>query len=444
VRASHDLSRVTTTFDESNLVPNAGLLPAAVLAQRIDLPGLIDDRLKLAEHAASSGTKALTVIGSMLAGGDSIDDVAVLRAGATGSLFDGTRAPSTIGTWLRAHEWSNVRQLDAVSRELLARLWAAGAGPADRGSPLTIDLDSTIVEVHGRAKQGAAFGYTRVRGYHPQLATCAQTGQVLMSRLRGGSAGAARGAASFLTETVSRVRAAGATGQLTVRADSAFYAKTMLWAAAKFDVRFSVTARQDRRIRAAIESIPDQAWQPIPYWLSTPEVSGADVAETAYTCFAGDKRHARTVRLVVRRVRPTPGSQLALFTTWDYHAFVTDRDGDVLGIEADHRRHAVVEQRIAELKSAGLAHLPSGNFMANAAWLALAVMAHNLGRAVGRLAGPDLENATAATLRRKVFTMPGRLTRSGRRRRLRLPESWPWAVAITTVLDAITTIPMRC
>lgn len=444
MRASHDLSRVTTTFDESNLVPNAGLLPAAVLAQRIDLPGLIDERLKLAAHAANSGTKALTVIGSMLAGGDSIDDVAVLRAGATGSLFDRTRAPSTIGTWLRAHKWSNVRQLDAVSRELLARLWAAGAGPADLAAPLTIDLDSTIVAVHGRAKQGAAFGYTKVRGYHPQLATCAQTGQVLMSRLRGGSAGAARGAASFLTETISRVRAAGATGQLTVRADSAFYSKTVLSTAAKFDVQFSITARQDKRIRAAIEAIPDDAWQPIPYWLSTPEVSGADVAETAYTCFAGDKRHARTVRLVVRRVRPTPGSQLALFTTWDYHAFVTDRDGDVLDIEADHRRHAVVEQRIAELKSAGLAHLPSGNFMANAAWLALAVMAHNLGRALGRLAGPDLTDATAATLRRKVFTMPGRLVHSGRRRRLRLPESWPWAVAITTALDRIIQIPMRC
>jgi hypothetical protein len=444
VRASHDLSRVTTTFDESNLVPNAGLLPAAVLAQRIDLPGLIDERLKLAQHAANSGTKALTVIGSMLAGGDSIDDVAVLRAGATGSLFDGTRAPSTIGTWLRAHKWSNVRQLDAVSRELLARLWAAGAGPADLAAPLTIDLDSTIVEVHGRAKQGAAFGYTRVRGYHPQLATCAQTGQVLMSRLRGGSAGAARGAASFLTETVSRVRAAGATGQLTMRADSAFYSKTMLSTAAKFDVRFSITARQDKRIRAAIETIPDDAWQPIPYWLSTPEVSGADIAETAYSCLAGDTRHARTVRLVVRRVRPTPGSQLALFTTWDHHAFVTDRDGDVLEIEADHRRHAVVEQSIAELKSAGLAHLPSGNFMANAAWLALAVMAHNLGRAVGQLAGPDLNNATAATLRRKVFTMPGRLIHSGRRRRLGLPKSWPWAAAITTALNTITTIPMRC
>ena len=425
-------------------MPNAGLLPAAVLVQRIDLPGLIDERLKLAVHAANSGTKALTVIGAMLAGGDSIEDVTVIRAGAMRSLFDRTRAPSTIGTWLRAHKWSNVRQLDAVSRELLARLWAAGAGPADLAAPLTIDLDSTIVAVHGRAKQGAAFGYTKVRGYHPQLATCAQTGQVLMSRLRGGSAGAARGAASFLTETISRVRAAGATGQLTVRADSAFYSRTVLSTAAKFDVRFSVTARQDKRVRAAIEAIPEEAWQPIPYWLSTPEVSGADVAETAYTCFAGDQRHARAVRLVVRRVRPTPGSQLALFTAWDFHAFVTDRDGEVLELEADHRRHAVVEQRIAELKSAGLAHLPSGNFMANAAWLALAVMAHNLGRSLGRLAGPDLADATAATLRRKVFTMPGRLVHSGRRRRLRLPENWPWAVAITTALDRIIQIPMRC
>ncbi len=175
------------------------------------------------------------------------------------------------------------------------------AGPADLSSPLTIDVDSTVVEVHGRAKQGAAFGYTKVRGYHPQLATCAQTGQVLMSRLRGGSAGAARGAASFLTETVSRVRNAGASGQLTVRADSAFYFKTVLTTAAKFDVRFSVTARQDKRVRAAIDAIPESAWQPIPYWMSTPEVSGADIAETPFTVFASDKRHARQVRLVVRR-----------------------------------------------------------------------------------------------------------------------------------------------
>jgi hypothetical protein len=444
VRANHDLSRVSTTFDEKNLVPNAGLLPAAVLAQRLDLAGLVDRRLQLACHGANGGAKALTVIGSILAGGDSIDDTGVLRAGAASALFDGTRAPSTVGTWLRAHKWSNVRQLDAISRELLARLWAAGAGPTDLAAPLTIDLDSTIVQVHGRAKQGAAFGYTKVRGYHPQLATCAETGQVLMSRLRGGAAGAARGAKSFLTETVSRVRSAGATGPLTVRADSAFYSKAVLATAAKFDVRFSITARQDKRIRAAIEAIEESAWQPIPYWLSTPEVSGADIAETPFTVFAGDKRHARQVRLVVRRVRPTPGSQLALFTAWDYHAFITDRDLPLAELEADHRRHAIVEQTIAELKSAGLAHLPSGHFMANAAWLALTVMAHNLGRAVGILAGAELERATAATLRRKVFTMPGRLVHSGRRRHLRLPASWPWADAVSTALASIHAIPLRC
>jgi hypothetical protein len=200
--------------------------------------------------------------------------------------------------------------------------------------PLTIDIDSTIVEVQCRKKQGAAFGYTKVRGYHPQLATCAQTGQVLMSRLRGGSAGAARGAASFLTETISRVRNAGSTGQLTVRADSAFYSKTVLATASKFDVRFSITARQDKRVRSAIETIAEDAWQPIPYWLSTPEVSGADIAEIPFTVFASDKRHACQVRLVVRRVRPTPGSQLALFTTWDYHAFITDRTVPLAEVEA--------------------------------------------------------------------------------------------------------------
>lgn len=443
MQASHDLAGVLVSFDESNLVPCAGLFPAAVLAQRLGVAGLVDERLTLVRHGANSGIKAMTVIGSMLAGGDSIDDTAVLRSGALPRLFDLSRAPSTIGTWLRDFKWHNVRQLDAVSRELLARAWAAGAGPAKLSAPLTFDLDSTIVSVFGRGKQGADFGYTKVRGYHPQLATLAETGQVIFSRLRGGAAGAARGAKSFLTETISRIRAAGATGELTARADSAFYSKAVLGTARKFGVRFSITTRQDKRIRAAIDAIDESAWTPIPYWLSSPEVSGADVAETSYTCFAGT-RHAIDVRLIVRRVRPTPGSQLALFTSFDYHAFVTDRAGEMLELEADHRRHAVVEQSIAELKSAGLAHLPSAKFMANAAWLALAVLAHNLGRAVGLLAGGRLHRATASTLRRALFTMPGRLVTSGRRQRLRLPEHWPWANAITTALTAITAIPARC
>lgn len=265
-----------------------------------------------------------------------------------------------------------------------------------------------------------------------------------MCRLCGGSAGAARGAASFLTDAISRVRHAGATGELTLCADSAFYSKSVISTAVKFGVRSSITLRQDKRVRAAIAHIPEQAWRPIPYWLSTPEVSGADIAEIPYTVFAADRRHARQVRLVVRRVRPTPGSQLALFTTWHYHAFVTDRTLPLPEVEADHRRQGVVEQTIAELKSAGLAHLPSGRFMANAAWLALAVMAHNLGRAVGTLAGPDLHTATAATLRRKVVTMSGRLVHTGRRRHLRLPASWPWADPVQRSLTRIIAIPLRC
>lgn len=214
------------------------------------------------------------------------------------------------------------------------------------------------MQVHGRAEQGATFAYTKIRGYHLQLATCAHTEQVLLARLNGGSAGAARGAASLLTKTVSRVRNAGATGELTVRADSAFYAKNVIATAVKFDVRFSITARQDRNVRSAIEQIDEQAWQPIPYRLSTPE--GANIAETTFTFFAGDNKHARQVRLVVRRTRPPSGSQLALFTTSSSHAFITDRDLPLPEVEADHRRHAVVEQSIAELNSAGLAHLASG------------------------------------------------------------------------------------
>ena len=430
------------SFTETNLVPNAGLLPAAVLAQRIGLGGLVDERLQLAREGANSGAKALTVIGSMLAGGDSIDDTALLRAGAAAELFDDERAPSTIGSWLRAHKWSNVRQLDAVSRELLARLWAAGAGPADLSGPLTIDLDSSIVPVYGRGKQGAAFGYTKVRGYHPQFATCASTGMVLFSRLRGGSAGAARGAKSFLTETVSRVRGAGATGQLTVRADSAFYSRAVLGTAVKLGVEFSVTARQDKKIRAAIDAIDEAAWTPIPYWLSTPEVSGADVAETTYTAFSG--KDAITVRLVVRRVRPTPGSQLALFTTWDYHAFVTNRPGDVAGDRgrpppargrrATHRRAQERRSRaptVREVHGQRRLARPGGDGPQP-----------RTSRRPPRRPGPregHRDHPATADLHR-----PGTTGHSGRRRHLRLPAAWPWATAIEQALITIQAIPLRC
>jgi Transposase DDE domain group 1 len=268
VQASHGLSRVLVRFDEASLVSCAGLLPAAALTERIDLAGVIDQRLRLAREGANSGIKALPVIGSILVGGDSIDDTDLLRTGGNSRLFDRVRAPSTVGCWLRTFKWSNIRELHAVSRELLARLCGAGAGQADPAGPLSVDLDLTIMQVYGRGKQSADFGYPKVRSYHPQLATLAETGQVIFCRMHSGSAGAARKAKSFLTETVSRLRHAGATGQMRVRADSAFYSRAVITTACKLGVRFSITIRQDKKVRAAIESIPEEAWRPIPYWLS--------------------------------------------------------------------------------------------------------------------------------------------------------------------------------
>ena len=247
-----------------------------------------------------------------------------------------------------------------MSRELLAQAWATDAGPGD--GPLTIDLDSTVCETFGLCKEGAQrHNYAGQRGYHPILAVAAGTGDVLMARLRQGRANTVRGAAHFLRETVGRVRHAGATGQLTVRADSGFYAHAIVVVCRDKDVRFSITARQHPRLRNIIEAIPEGNWTPIPYWME----GAADVAETTYVPFES-KPDAATVRLIVRRVKPTPGSQLALFANYSYHAFITDRDGDTLYLEADHRRHAEIENAIRDLKyGVGLNHLPSGRFPAN-------------------------------------------------------------------------------
>ncbi len=292
----------------------------------------------------------------------------MLRTGGTVRTLSGTvKARSTLGIFLRSFRWGHVRQLDRVSRELLARAWSAGAGPGD--GPLTIDLDSTICETYGLAKEGARHhGYTGQRGYHPLLAwartTGAGTGDVLMSRLREGRANTARGAAHFLRETVGRVRYAGARGALTVRADSGFYAHALVAVCREMDVRFSITIRQHKSLRNLIEEIPEADWTLIPYWLD----GAADVAETSYTPFQSEP-DAAPVRLIVRRVQPTPGSQLALFAAYGYHGCITDRDGDPLELEADHRRHAEIENAIRDLKyGVGLNHLPSGRFPANAAW----------------------------------------------------------------------------
>ena len=165
------------------------------------------------------------------------------------------------------------------------------------------------------------------------------------------------------------------------------------------------------------------------------------MAETVYTPFRTES-DAAPVRLIVRRVRPSPGSQLALFANYSYHAFITDREGDTLELEADHRRHAEIENAIRDLRyGVSLNHLPSGRFAANAAWLAVQVMAHNLACWISRI-GLGEGVATTKTLRRRLFSLAGRITRKARQLILHLPRRWPWEIHFIAALARLRAIPL--
>src|SRR3989440_3997570 len=393
--SSHSLDTLCLQFDDPNLVANAGLILPATLAQHLGLEELYRAHVHLgdAPGRANVGIKAMTLIHSAHAGGDCIEDADVLRAGPTDVVLGhALRAPSTVRPFLRAFCWGDVRSLDRVSGVALGRAWSAGAGP--RGDVLKIDLDSSICETYGLAKEGGSkFCYNHERGYHPMVAVAED--QVLHARLRGGPANSGRGAKSFLAETFARVREAGYEGSIVLRADSGFYNHHVTAACDRAGVAWSITAKTSPRLQKIIAAIPEEDWVPIPYFME-----GAAVAETTYVPFA-TRRGARPVRLIVRRVPPTPGSQLALYVEYSYHPFITNRDGEMLALEADHRAHAEVENTIRDLKyGMGLNHLPSGRFGANGAWLAFNVMAHNLIRWAGAIALGNSEPMTTKTFRR--------------------------------------------
>jgi hypothetical protein len=431
----HSLDRLGVMFDDDHSVANAGLIATATLAQHLGLAALFDDYVDLADAPgrANVGLKAMTLVHSALAGGDCIDDADRMRVASTPAVLGhGVRAPSTLGTFLRAFTWGHVAQLDRVAGEALRRAWAAGAGPG--GDPVTVDVDSTICQTYGLQKQGARFGYTKVRGLHPLLATVAGPGEVLAARLRGGNVHTARGAASFLTQCFNRLRDAGATGPVTLRADAGFYNRNVVDACNKAGVAWSITVKLSKGMHKTIAAIPEGNWTPIPYWCD----GAADVAETSYRPFG---RRAE-VRLIVRRTKPTPGSQLALLATYDYHAFITNREGETLELEADHRRHAVVEDVIRELKyGVGLNHLPSGRFAANAAWLMLNVLAHNLTRWAAHIGLPDEPAMNTKTLRIRLLDLPGRITHSAGKTTLHLPEGWPWQDQFDRMLTNLRAVP---
>jgi Transposase DDE domain group 1 len=428
--SSHSPNTLVVAFDDAHAVANAGLVLPATLVERLGVEAVVDRVVDLANRPGHHrpGRKVLTLLHALVAGADCIDDADVLRTGSTAAVL-GHRvmAPSTLGTFLRSFTFGHIRQLDRVAETVLGRAWAAGAGPGD--DPMTIDLDSTVCEVHGHHKGGAAYGYTRVLGYHPLLATSADTGEVLHARQRTGRAASGRGAERFVVELAGRVRRAGARGPLTLRADSGFWSAKVVAACRRHDIRFSITVRQTATVAAAIASLPEVAWTDIDY----PDGGVAQVAETT---LGGD-------RLVVRRTRLV-GAQASLWPDWRYHAFVTDRQGSAVWLDTDHRRHAICELAIRDLKhGAGLRHCPSGNFLANAAWLVIATLAHNLLRWVATIGLGTTDLVVAKTIRRRLLAMPGRLTRSARRRYLHLPRDWPWAGQFLAALARLQAVPLR-
>jgi hypothetical protein len=423
------LDGVKVVFDDERVVSDAGLTLAATLAARLGIEALAERLVRLRPKrpgAGNAGRKIMSLVYAMALGADSIDDCEVLRSGRTRRLLGGwVAAPSTLGTFLRAFTFGHVRQLDRLLAESMTCAWEAGAGPGQER--LTVDVDSFIGEVHGHAKQGAAFGYTRKRGYHPIVASRAETGEVLHIRLRKGSANTSRGMLRFCDELISRVERAGATGPKLLRADSGFWSAKVFARLAKAGWQYSIGVRLQPHVRAAIEQIAETAWQTLADY---PPTSIAQIAETVL----GDQR------LIVRRVR-TLNAQGELLPSWEYFPFATNRTEDIAIVEAEQRQHAVVELVIRDLKDQALAHFPSGHFYANAAWTVIACLAHNLLRWTELIGLPGGVIRAARSTRRRLLALPGRLTTHAGRWTLHLPARWPWQTDFTEALGRIRALP---
>ena len=470
MRLSHTLGRTSVAFDDPNLVSAGGLVPVLALAESAGLRDLADEHLSVpTDKGANAGLKVASLVGGMVAGADSIDDMALLRHGGMSRIFTRAYAPSTLGSFLRAFTFGHVRQLDAIAARFLIAVAGltrlldqpSSASSIEEAGYALLDVDDTIIEVHGYAKQGAGFGYSGVRGLNALLATLATatTAPVIVAqRLRKGAAGSPRGAKRLVGDAVrASRRLLGKTGLVLVRMDSAFYGRGAVHAALKGGAAVSVTVRMDPAVKKAITTIGDEAWTPIEYTDAVFDettgrwISRAEVAENAFTAFASAKRSEQVPgRLVVRRIpdfnaeKNKAAGQDTLFDVWRFHAFFTTADPEILdtvAADATHRGHAVIEQVHSDLKNSALAHLPSGVFTANAAWLVLAVIAFNLTRAAGTVAAPDLARATTATLRRKLITVPTRVATSARRITLHLPHAWPWEIAWTALFDRVCDPP---
>jgi len=448
-------SRATPIFDDENLVSCAGLVPVMALAERAGLSELIMAKVaikatRVKSAAVNPAGKLTSIVAGMAAGADCIDDLDVIRSGGMSRLFAGVYACSTLGQLLREFTHGHALQLASVARAHLVSLVEHSnllAGIADRAF---IDIDALLRPVYGHQKQGASYGHTKIAGKQilrkglSPLATTISTdlGAPVVAgiRLRAGKAGSGKGAASMVREAIGVARAAGATGQIVARGDSAYGNSAVIGACVKAGVRFSFVLAKNPAVHRAIASIPDDAWVPVHYpgAVLDPDtgqlISDAEVAEVEFTAFAST-RHPVTARLIVRRVRDRAKTG-ELFPVWRYHPFFTDNPEPVAQADITHRRHAIIEAVFADLIDGPLSGMPSGRFAANSAWAICAAMCHNLLRAAGTLASDRHAVARGATLRRHIVTVPARLARPQRRRVLHLPAHWPWATPWTALWAA--------
>jgi hypothetical protein len=442
---SHRFAASSAVFDDAHLVSCAGLVPVMTLAAQTGLPELLADKIsipapKITSGSANPAPKLITVIAGMCAGADSIDDLDVVRCGGMKTLFNGVYAPSTVGTLLREFTFGHARQLESVLREHLGALCQRVDVLPGSDNGVFIDIDSLLRPVYGHAKQGASYGHTKVagkqvlrKGLSPLATTISTPGAapvIAGMRLRAGRTGSGKGAGRMVAQAITTARAAGITAPIVVRGDSAYGTRSVIGACVRHEAQFSLAVTRNTAVQRAIAAIPDTAWTPVAYpgAVRDPDtgawISDAEVAETRYTAFAGTPE-AITARLVVRRVKDANHLD-ALFPVWRHHPFFTNTDLPTDQADITHRQHAIIETVFADLIDGPLAHMPSGKFGANSAWVLCAAIAHNLLRAAGVLAGGTHAVARGATLRRKIVTIPARLARPQRRAILHLPSHWPW------------------
>jgi Transposase DDE domain group 1 len=460
MHSSYTFTADSAVFDEQNLVSAAGLVPVLELAEQTGLSELIDEHVQLPSTRVKSGAvnpagKLTSIIAAMACGADSIDDAGVLRAGGTPRVFGAVYAPSTLGIFLREFTFGHTKQLAAVARGHLVALAARTPLLAGADDRMFVDIDSLLRPVYGKAKQGATFGHAKIAsrallrlGLSPQITTISTATAapvIAEAQLRSGKAASGRGAASQLKQAITTAKAIDPDATIMVRGDSMFGTKKVIGACIQHGIEFSLSVSRNKRITAAMEAIDEAAYTPVHYpgAVEDPDtgalISDAQVAETPYTLRLARGR-TLTVRLVVRRVKDARYPD-ALFPVWRYHPFVTNSELPTAEADITHRRHAIIETTFADLIAGPLAHIPSGLFAANCAWLACAVITHNLLRAAGTLAGGDHTMARGATLRRDLVNVPARFAAPARKPTLHLPAHWPCQTRWKTLWHSVIGYP---